>query len=616
MPASARRSRVASGSASSNDTSVVSPRGATVRPASSRRAASRAASEVARSWTVGPAVRRQDVVGGERAGDRLGADARRVVATGVGVQLGGQAVAGVLEVHVGGAHRRHARLPLGRHPQHPAADRPAHPLLAGARVEGASERRRRRNRSRRRPGRRPAGPACPATPARKGARQPVVQLTCEQATSLVRGPTASARSANGTARMSTPAPRAQRDQRSEQAGVLVGRGQHLVAGPQLHPRQDAHDAVARARGQGDVGDIGPERPPRTRRAGGRAARSTSRRTPSRGPTRRRGPGGRGSLARTRAAAARRCRRSGRPDPRGRGTRRAGRRHPPAAGYLPAADRPGRGARAGVEHGRAAILLGLGRRRRVAAAADARPRPVVELVLAAEGPAAAERARVAARLARSDRSKHAGDRRRRERRRSCAGRGCRTAGSGARGAGAPVTTRARGARRRGAPGGGPGAPCAAPGAAPRARPGAGPAPRRSGCAVRAGWGRGLGHGPRRPGRRRQGRRSRRTRRTRPTASWASSSKSRPAGAARERARCARGSALSGSSEREPCRGDLLHESAGARPAQRHGAVGYQAPCDPARRMTVAARHERSFASAPKRRCGRRSRSIGSDEGHPP
>jgi hypothetical protein len=47
------------------------------------------------------------------------------------------------------------------------------------------------------------------------------------------------------------------------------------------------------------------------------------------------------------------------------------------------------------------------------------------------------------------------------------------------------------------------------------------------------------------------------------------------------------ALSGSREREPCRGDLLHESAGARPAQRHGAVGYQGPCDPARGITVAA-----------------------------
>jgi hypothetical protein len=57
------------------------------------------------------------------------------------------------------------------------------------------------------------------------------------------------------------------------------------------------------------------------------------------------------------------------------------------------------------------------------------------------------------------------------------------------------------------------------------------------------------------------------------------------------------ALSGSSEREPCRGDLLHESAGAKPAQRHDAVGYQGPCDPARGITVAARRERPFASGP-------------------
>ena len=360
-----------------------------------------------------------------------------------------------------------------------------------------------------------------------GARAPVVQLTCEHATSLVRGPTASARSANGTARMSTPRRARSVTSGPSRPGCSSGAVSTSSPGPELHPRQDAHDAVARARGQGDVGDVGPEHARRTRRAGGRAARSSCRRTPSRGPARRRGRAGRGSLARTRAAAARRCRRSGRPDPRGPGTRRAGRRHPPAAGYLPAADGPGRGAGAGVEHGRAAILLGLGRRRRIAAAADARPRPVVELVLAAEGAAAADGARVAARLARGDRSKDAGgiatfgappvlrssrmsarsDRRSRRRRAS--------------------DQSARGARTRGARGGGPGEPCAAPGAAPRARPGAGPAPRRSGCAARAGRGRG-GAGRRRPGPRRQGRRSRRTRRTRPTASWASSSKSRPTG----------------------------------------------------------------------------------------
>ena len=515
------------------------------------------------------------------------------------MQLGGEAVAGVLEVHVGGAHRRHA-LAATRAPPTASRCRSARTSTSGPSPRRRRIRaRRRRTRPRRRPGRRRAGPGTSSAPSPEGRTEPVIQLTCEQATSLVRGPTASARSANGTARMSTPRRVAQRGQRPEQAGVLVGRGEHLVAGPELQPGQHAHDAVARARRQGDVGHVGAEHA-RVRRALAVAQLDQRVDVLLRAPQpRRRGRASRGSRARTRAAAARTCRRSGRPGPRGPGTRRAGRRHPRAAGYvLPAADRPGRRAGARVEHGRAAILLGLGRRGRVAAAADARPGAVVELVLAAERAAAADGARVAARLARGDRLQHAGDRRRRARRRSGAARGCRRAARGARDAGAPATTPARGARTRGARGGGPGEPCAAPGAGPRARPGAWPAPRRSGCAARAGWG--WGQGPRRRVPRRQGRRSRRTRRRRPTASWASSSKSRPTGAARERAQCARDSALSGSSEREPCRGDLLHESAGARPAQRHGAVGYQAPCDPARAHKVAARHERSFASAPNRR----------------
>ena len=75
-------------------------------------------------------------------------------------------------------------------------------------------------------------------------------------------------------------------------------------------------------------------------------------------------------------------------------------------------------------------------------------------------------------------------------------------------------------------------------------------------------------------------------------------------------------LSGSSGREPCRGDLLHESAGARPAQRHGAVGYQAPCDPAR-STHRSRPSNARSLRPRTVAAEaRSRSIGSDEGHPP
>ena len=63
--------------------------------------------------------------------------------------------------------------------------------------------------------------------------------------------------------------------------MLVGRGEDLVAGPEVEPGQDAHDAVARARRQRDVGRRRRRAPPRRPRAGGRAARAASRRTPSR-----------------------------------------------------------------------------------------------------------------------------------------------------------------------------------------------------------------------------------------------------------------------------------------------------------------------------------------------
>ena len=203
------------------------------------------------------------------------------------MQLGGEAVAGVLEVHVGRADRRHARLPLRRDPQHPAADRPAQPLLARAGVERAPERRH-------------------VEPDRADALGPVeqdrdVQRRQARRTHGARDPAhVRARDqlrprADGVGEIGErhradvdAAPIAQRDQRPEQAGVLVGRGQHLVAGAEVHPGQHADDAVARARGQRDVGDLGPEHRPRRPRAGGRAARGASRRTPSRARAQRRG----------------------------------------------------------------------------------------------------------------------------------------------------------------------------------------------------------------------------------------------------------------------------------------------------------------------------------------
>src|SRR5439155_3283409 len=67
----------------------------------------------------------------------------------------------------------------------------------------------------------------------------------------------------------------------------------------------------------------------------------------------------------------------------------------------AADRPGRRAASLQQQRRAPVLLGLRRRRRIAAAAHGPPRSVGELVLAPERAAAADRARIALRLAERD-----------------------------------------------------------------------------------------------------------------------------------------------------------------------------------------------------------------------
>ena len=145
-------------------------------------------------------------------------------------------------------------------PQHPGADRPAQPLLARAGIEGAAERAARRG---------DRADALRAVeqdrhvqlaPAPSARSAPVTQLTCEQATSLVRGPTASARSANGTARTSTPRRARSVQQRAEQPGVLVGRGEHLVARSEPQAGEHAHDAVARARGERDVAASAPSAP--------------------------------------------------------------------------------------------------------------------------------------------------------------------------------------------------------------------------------------------------------------------------------------------------------------------------------------------------------------------
>ena len=225
-------------------------------------------------------------MGGDRGGERLGGHAGSVVAPGIGVQLGGEAVARVLEVQVGGAHRRQALVPGRIDPQHPAADRPAQPLLARARIEGAAQRADVEADRSRRPARRRAGPARRARASASGRSAPVIQLTCEQATSLVRGPTASARSANGTARTSTPRRARSVVRGPSRPGCSSGAVTTSSPGPSSRPAR-TRTTPSLVHVVSATSAVSAPASPRRRRAGGRAARSASRRTPSRAP--RRGP---------------------------------------------------------------------------------------------------------------------------------------------------------------------------------------------------------------------------------------------------------------------------------------------------------------------------------------
>ena len=346
MPASNSRSRVASGSA-------VLPgheRGLAARrdgPAGARPGARPAArrAESPRSWTSGQPCAGQDLVCRDRRGRRLGRHAGRVVAAGVGPRHAVEPVAGVLEVQVGGADgRQRARATPGR----PTASRCRSARTA---TSGPSRRRRRIR----------ASPTSNADRAdalgaveqdghvdlgerRSGRTAPVTQLTCEQATSLVCGPTASASSRERHGAHGHAAARAQRRQRSEQAGVLVRRGEDLVAATRApgRPGRAPTPSLVHVVSATSAASAPSERGVRvalTRRA----ARSAPRRRPSRGPSARAAVEHlAGSRGRPRAAAARRCRRSGRPGPRGPGTRRAGRRRPCAAGYVTYRPQTGQG----------------------------------------------------------------------------------------------------------------------------------------------------------------------------------------------------------------------------------------------------------------------------------
>ena len=153
-----------------------------------------------------PAGLGEHVVGGDGRGRRLGRQRGRVVPAGVGVQRRLERAPRLGEVHVRRADREDVLTPVGSDPQHPGPDRPAQPLLARARVEGAAERphvdRHRADALGAVEQDRHASIPSSARPA--GRTAPVTQFTCEHATSRVRRPTASARSSNGAVRTSTP----------------------------------------------------------------------------------------------------------------------------------------------------------------------------------------------------------------------------------------------------------------------------------------------------------------------------------------------------------------------------------------------------------------------------
>ena len=408
--------------------------------------------------------------------------------------------------------------------------------------------------------------------------------------------------------------------------MLVRRGQHLVAGPELEAGQHAHDAVARAGRQRDVGRVGAEQA-RVRGALAGAQRRSALvdvvlRAPSAAP--------RSSISRValhgrvRQRPAR-ARRSGRPG-RARTGNSARRAEASTRGRLrappPSADGPGRRAGARVEHRRAAILLGLGRRGGVAAAADARPGAVVELVLAAEG------ARRRRRRAGCRRDSHAAI--------DCSAPGTGDVGGAAGPAQlADVCAQARRSRRRraerprlhaahvarGARGGGRRAgprrarrrtSCSPCGARWPARDG----DRRSMRLLRGRRRDGAGSGS--PAARADGGGGAGSTAHAPHTARAASGLHRRSHVQRDRAardddgsvarpRIGRFGPAGGSRPRRSPPRERRRE-AGATP--RRGRVS--GPCDPAQRSTVAARHERSFASNPPPPAGcaaRRSRSIG-------
>ena len=212
-----------------------------------RRSASGAASAAARAWTSGqPGPARTSWAATAAAASRRTRRERRS-----GGRRGAARRRGrrrVLEVQVGGAD---AAPGARARPERPTASRCRSARTA---TSGPSPRRRRSpapdveaDRARR-PARRRAGPGRRAPRAPRGARAPVIQLTCEQATSLVCGPDrvgeVGERRRRGRPRRGA---RAAWSAGPSRPGCSSGAVSTSSPGPSSSPAQDAHDAVARAR---------------------------------------------------------------------------------------------------------------------------------------------------------------------------------------------------------------------------------------------------------------------------------------------------------------------------------------------------------------------------------
>ena len=195
-------------------------RGATSMPAlGERRRRASAASVRGALVDVVPAGRReQDERGGGGDGAPRGsappASWRAAPAAGHGVEAGAR----VLEVDVGRADRRQALGPLRRRPT-AGRCRPARRATSGR-----TRRRSRSRAARRRPAIAPA-PCAPSSrtgtssPDRSGARLPLIQLTCEHATSRVAG-----RDLVGDPRAAAPCARRCRAGRARRRAGRAGRG--------------------------------------------------------------------------------------------------------------------------------------------------------------------------------------------------------------------------------------------------------------------------------------------------------------------------------------------------------------------------------------------------------